>query len=179
MSFEFRHCTFEMDYESYISFLLQHHAELNLPYPFALKLSFLSSPLLLGKAMLILSEEPYEIIGAAGFVYGTGANDYKDRQICQVEVAYLLPAYRRTLLFGYALQALLDAMKAGNPDVETVQFWSPQENADLEKLFSKFGSLPGAERSVVNQLVCYRIPYAELQKAGRRPENRHLVQQRS
>ncbi len=77
MEFMFRPCELEMDDELYIQFLLEHHNNLNLPYEFAVKLSFLSSPLIAGKAMLILREEPYEVVGAAGFVFGTGRINMK------------------------------------------------------------------------------------------------------
>jgi hypothetical protein len=153
----------EIDHKAYIRFLLQHHAELNLPYPFAMKLSFISSPLLFGKGMLIIDEEPYEIAAAAGFVYGTGANEYKDRHICQVEVAFIRSEYRRTSLFIHGLQALVDEMKAGNPDVKQVQFWTPAGQEELEKLFSKFGALPGSTKSLVNGLLFYTVPFHELE----------------
>lgn len=175
MPFLFRPCSFEMDYEAYINFLLRHHNELNLPYPFALKLSFISSPLIFGKAMLIFSEEPYQIVGAAGFVYGTGPNRYEDRHICQVEVAFLQREYQRTLLFRQGLQVLLDEMKAGNPDVEKVQFWASEDQAELESLFSKWDALPGSERFTVNHLVCHRISFHELERYCRRFETRLMA----
>lgn len=172
MLFQFRPCNFEMDYETYIRFLLQHHDELNLPYPFAVKLSFIGSPLLFGKAMLIFSEEPYDVVGAAGFVYGTGPNQYEDRHICQVEVAFLLREYRCTSLFMQGLHALVGEMKAGNPDVEMVQFWTSENQAGLEKLFSKFHALPGSNRFTVNNLVCHQISFHELEAYCSRFESR-------
>jgi len=168
MDFEFRPCTLELNYEAYVKFLLQHHDELNLPYSFAVKLSFISSPLLFGKAMLIFNEEPYEIAGAAGFVYGTGNNQYEDRHVCQVEVAFLQQGYRRTSLFTQGLQALVNEMKAGNPDVEKVQFWTSPSNGELEKLFSKLSALPGSTRSVINGLAFYTVPFRELESYSTR-----------
>src|SRR6478752_5186562 len=99
MSFEFRVSEFEMDHEAYMDFLLRHHDELNLPYTFSMKLSFISSPLFLGKAMLIISEESYDMVGAAGFGYGTGPGDYEDQHICQIEVAFIEKELRSTSLF--------------------------------------------------------------------------------
>ncbi|TBL73950.1 hypothetical protein [Paenibacillus thalictri] len=164
MFFEFRTCKFELDYETYTRFLLQHHDQLGLPYSFALKLSFLSSPLIFGKAMLIVSEEPYEAVGAAGYVYGTGANDYEDRHIAQVEVAFLQQPYRRTLLFLRSLQHLLTMMKEGNPEVEQVQFWTSADDHEQERLFSKFKLLPGASASAgVNNMTFYTVPFNELE----------------
>lgn len=163
MPYEFRPCDLEMDYESYVKFVIKHHDELNLPYSFAIKLSFISSPLIFGKAMLIFSEEPYEIVGAAGFVYGTGANQYEDWEVCQVEVAFIQKAYRRTFVFARGLQALIDQMKAGNPNVEKVQFWASEGQGELERLFTKFSALPGSTKSIVNNLALYTVSFHELE----------------
>lgn len=158
-----RPCSTELDYEEYMTFLLRHDAELNLPYPFAVKLGFLSSPLLFGKAMLVLSEEDYDVVGAVGFVYGTGANNYEDRQICQVEVMYLRPEHRRQTLFVQVLLALLAKLQEGGEAVERVQFWVKEDRTEENRLFSKALALPGSERHLVNGLFCYQIPYRELE----------------
>lgn len=173
-TFEFRRCKNELDHDNYMQFLLRHHDELNLPYPFAVKLSFISSPLLIGQAMLIWSDEPYEIAGAAGFVYGTGANQYEDRDICQVEIAFLRRLYRQTSLFAQGLLALLQAIEAGNPDVRLVQFWAKPEQLEAERLFAKLHSLPGSHRFIVNELACQQIDFRELRSYCRRFENRFV-----
>lgn len=178
MSFLFRPCNMEMDHQAYINFLLEHHDELNLPYSFAVKLGFISSPLMFGQAVLIFSEETYRIVGAAGFVYGTGPNGYKDRHICQVEVAYLEPEFRQTSLFMQGLLVLIGQIKAGNPEVETVQFWAAETQAELERIFSRFNGLPGSNRFTVNHLTCHQFSFHELETYCRRFEtrlNRHRV----
>lgn len=162
MSFVFRTSEFEMDHEAYMNFLLRHHDQLNLPYPFALKLSFASSPLFLGKAMLVIDEESYEMVGAAGFGHGTGPGEYEDRHICQVEVAYIVEGLRRTSLFAQGLRALLEAIRADNPDVRQVQFWISASDERLNRLFAKFLALPGASRSIVNDLALIAVPFDEL-----------------
>ncbi|GAA4850987.1 hypothetical protein GCM10023310_32100 [Paenibacillus vulneris] len=172
MFFLCRPCTTELDFESYVKFLLRHHADLNLPYAFAVKLSFISSPLIFGKAMLILSEEDYDVVGAAGFVYGTGPNGYEDRHICQVEVAYLRPEYRRTSLFMQGLMNLLSEIKAGNRDVEKIQFWVTEGQSEEERLFSKWNVLPGSKRFLVNGLMCHQVLFHELEDYCLRFKNR-------
>lgn len=164
MSYEFRICDLEMDYKSYVKFLLTHHNELNLPYPFAMKLSFLSSPLLFGKAIYILNDDPYEIVGAAGYVYGTGAKEYTDREVCQIEVAFLKKEYRTPLLFIQGLQYLISKIKEGNPDVKTVQFWISEEDEYLKRLFSKFLDLSGSNKAIVNNLALYTIVFKEFEQ---------------
>ncbi|WP_051236083.1 hypothetical protein [Paenibacillus pinihumi] len=163
MEFMFRPCELEMDDELYIQFLLEHHNNLNLPYEFAVKLSFLSSPLIAGKAMLILREEPYEVVGAAGFVFGTGPNQYEDKHVCQIETVFIRQEYRGTTLFLQGMRALAGLMKQENPAVSQVQFWAPAEIPELERLFTKFTALPGASRSIVNGLALYQAPFAQLE----------------
>jgi hypothetical protein len=163
MSFEFRVSEFEMDHEAYMNFLLRHHDELNLPYTFGMKLSFISSPLFLGKAMLIFSEESYDMVGAAGFGYGTGPGNYEDQHICQIEVAFIEKELRSTSLFVQGLRALVHAIKAGNPDVRQVQFWTSASEEGQDRLFAKFLALPGSTKSIVNTLALYTVPFHELE----------------
>lgn len=168
MLFEFRTCEFEMDHEAYMRFLLEHNSELNLPYKFNMKLSFTASPLFLGKTMLVFSEEPYEIVGAAGFVYGTGANGHEDRHVCQVEVAFIRDDYRRTRLFAQSLRELVELIRRDNPEVDTFQFWIPAADASLQRLAAKLGALPGATLSPVNEMTLCKVPFIELESYSRR-----------
>lgn len=163
MPFAFRIVEFEMDHEAYLDFLLRHHDELNLPYPFAVKLGFISSPLFLGKAMLAISEESYELVGAAGFGYGTGPGNYEDKHICQIEVAFIEREWRRTPLFAQGLRALADAVRADNPEVRQVQFWTAAAETP-DRLFAKFLALPGASRTIVNGLALFTVPFQELER---------------
>jgi hypothetical protein len=162
MSFESRPCELEMDFKTYMKFLVGHQDDLGLPYGFAVKLSFLSAPLIYGRSMLIFQDEPYRVVGAAGFVYGTGPNDYEDRHICQVEVVYIEPEFRSTTLFARLLRDLAKLMKDGNPDVSTVQFWTSAEDRRLEGILSKLHALPGSGCTVVDRLALHTVSYHEL-----------------
>lgn len=161
-SYLFRVNSLEMDSDAYLAFLVKHHAELNLPYSFATKLSFLSSPLVLGKVLMVFHEDSYEMVGAAGFVYGTSANQYEDKHICQLEVAFLQKAHRQTSLFVQSLKVLIHTIDTDNPHVTQVQFWTAADQGALTGLFSKFEILPGSTKSNKNNLAFYTIPYAEL-----------------
>src|SRR5690554_4339632 len=121
MNLQYRVCELEMDHEAYVTFMVHHHNELNLPYTFATKLGFVSSPLLLGKAMIVLDEDAYEIVAAVGYVYGTGADDYEDKTVCQIEVAFIEQGHRNMTLFMRGLQALIQVITVDNPAVRRVQ----------------------------------------------------------
>lgn len=173
MNAVFRQVELEMDHETYMKFLIGHHDGLNLPYAFPHKLGFLSSPLLYGKALLILDEESYEPVGAAGFVYGTGADEFQDRGLCQIEVAFLRQEYRGKPLFAGALLALLELMQrgAGEVEVRAAQFWLKPEQART-RLFAKLLALPGAEATPVDGMLRCVVPYGELVAHARRYEAR-------
>lgn len=149
-------------------FLLQHHDDLNLPYSFAMKLSFLASPLFNGDAMLILDEERNELAGAIGLVYGTGAGRYEDRHVCQIEIAYLLPEYRHTTLFLSGLRALIGLIKSGEPSVEQLQFWVAADNEELRELFSRLSALPDSSMELVNGMAHYKVSLQSLEAYCRR-----------
>jgi len=167
MSFDYRSFFFEMDHEAYMRFLLEHDSELNLPYAYGMKLSFISSPLALGQGMLVLDEGTGETIGAVGFVYGTGAHEYEDREVCQIEVVYARPEYRSGALVRGGLRALVELIRSGNPDVKTVQFWVPAGDESLRRLFAKLAALPGSTQSRVNDLDLYKLSYSELASYSR------------
>ncbi|XID91397.1 hypothetical protein ACF3MZ_23205 [Paenibacillaceae bacterium WGS1546] len=164
MDFHCRACTMEMDHEAYMKFLIRHQGELGLPYPFAAKLGFIASPLSSGRAMLILSEEPYEIVGAVGFVYGTSRDNYEDRAVCQVEIAFLREEYRRTALFGRGLRELLALMREGEPNVERVQFYAAADDEERKALLSKLLKLPGSTMEPANGMSLYKLPFRELER---------------
>lgn len=117
----------------------------------------------MGKSLLLFSEEPYEIAGAAGFVCGTGEHDYEDQHICQIEIAFIRKEYRGTRLFAHGLNALIELMKKTSPGVQQVQFWVRADERQLGRLLSKFTALRGASKSPVNHLMLYKIPFSELE----------------
>lgn len=165
MSLLFRPCEFDMDHKAYADFLIHHHDQLNLPYSFASKLGFISSPLIFGKASLIFEEEAHRIIGAIGFVYGTGADHYEDRQVCQIETVFLLKEYRSSMLFPELLRRTLQLIHDGEPNVQTIQFWVDARQAEMTEMFSKLLKLSGSQmQSADNGLALYRIPFIELER---------------
>jgi len=177
MEYAYRPCELEMDYAAYMKFLIRNQGRLGLPYPFAMKLSFLAGPLILGKAMLLFSEEPYDLVGAAGFICGTGANDYEDRHVCQVEVAFLQEQHRHPFVFLRGLRTLLELMKQEAPEVALIQFWVQEEGDASETLWAKLLQLPGSRKQAEHQMTRYTVPYEALaaycQRLLRGRENRY------
>lgn len=168
MAVQFRLCELDKDFDAYVKFLSRNYDELNLPYSYAIMLNFFANPLTMGRAMLAYLDEPHTVVGAAGFVYGTSARQYKDREVCQIEVVYLLREYRTPLMFMRGLKALLREIKSGNPEVSTIQFWVTERHRNFKRLIMRFSSLPGAVMEEKDGLMLYSIPFAELELYSRR-----------
>ncbi|MCI3918857.1 hypothetical protein MO973_01250 [Paenibacillus sp. TRM 82003] len=158
-----------MDFKAYTHYLIERHSDLQLPYSFPMKLSFISSPLMYGKAMLVVDEDEYVPVGAAGFVFGTGADGYVNREVIQLEVLYVEKEYRRGRLLLRFLQALVDNMKAEEPNVRHVQFWAAAREPEQIRLFAKILALPGSRsHTAENGLTLYQADYSELEAYFRR-----------
>lgn len=160
-----RPCNLEMDFDAYAKFMLAHAEDLNLPYSYGIKLSFFSSPLINGKALLILDEETNALLGALGGVFGTGEHNYEDREICQIEIVYVLEGYRGTRVFLRMLQDGLQLLREENPELQQIQFWIPAAERRLDRMAAKFGGTRVAEENEGGDgsgLVFYKIDYGKV-----------------
>ncbi|RXZ83258.1 hypothetical protein EBB07_08010 [Paenibacillaceae bacterium] len=139
MGFYFQVCRTEPYMENYITFVLEHYRELNLPYAFSVSLSFLASPALTeGSAFLCFNEDD-EIVGAFGYIRGTAEHQYEDTHVGQIQIAYLDERYRRSRLFAESLQYLVQHNANQLHPVQTFKFWVPSK-LELHRLFSKLAS---------------------------------------
>jgi len=154
MSLHFFVCEYSSTFDNYLKFLLEHHSELNLPYDFAMKLSFISSPIVFGKVIVCVDEEEHSLEGVLGYVYGTGANDYQDQDVCQIEVAFCKSSLRSTPLFLRGLKYFTAFVSEDNKEVKQVQFWASAEDQRLRRLFSKIDAM---QRTEVGQLDFYQV----------------------
>src|SRR5690606_21802189 len=86
-------------WEEYLLFLMRHYEELGLPYDFEMTLSFIGNPMWEGNALIAREQMTETVLGAIGFVFGTGADQFEDKDICQVEIVYIDKVWRRSPLF--------------------------------------------------------------------------------
>lgn len=128
-------------WEDYFLFLMRHYEELGLPYDFEMTFSFIGIPLMSGNAIIVRESSAQAIVGAIGFVFGTGLDQFEDTTICQVETIYIDQKWRRKLLFPTLLYAFASYLKRNQPQVQRIQFWSSADRPDLTRLFSKFSTL--------------------------------------
>ncbi|WP_282937510.1 hypothetical protein [Paenibacillus sp. RC67] len=141
MGYYFSVCAMERYQEMYLEFLLQHYSNLKLPYSFPVSLSFIASPVLMKKdAILCFDEESNEIVGALGFIFGTGQQQYQDTHIVQIQIAYIAEGHRQTRLFLEGLQYLTQYLAHLDEGVTELRFWAPADDG-LRRLFGKLGEL--------------------------------------
>lgn len=131
----------EQRWEEYLLFLLRRYDELGLPYDHEMTLSFIGSPYLGSDALLAQLKGTGETIGALGFVFGTGEDFFDNDSICQVEIIYIDKQWRHTKLFGSMLVTFAKYLEQQHPAASLIQFWSPADRQDLNKLFAKFSDL--------------------------------------
>lgn len=162
-TFLFRSIThLEMDEERYLEYLLSHYGDLGLSYSFPVTLSFINSPLIAGGGLMVIEEEHYALAGAVGYVIGTGANEFQDTDVCQIEIIHLLAAYRGTRLLLQLLLQLLMKMREDGPHVQRVQFWAKPSERGTAKLFARIARMSGGQCTPRGDLTLYSVPYESL-----------------
>lgn len=161
MSFYFSVCSTYNYHSKYIDFLLEHYTDLQLPYPFAATLGYIASPLLMGNEAVLAFNDEDQVVGAFGYIHGTGEKDYRDVQIIQIQSVYITKAYRGTGLFVQGLQFLLEHVSMQPTAVEELRFWAPNQ-PDSHKLFSKFATLVAGRHSESVPVSEYRLSPEEL-----------------
>src|SRR5690554_3118982 len=82
-------------WDEYFLLLMRRYEDLGLPYPFDMTFSFIGNPIVSGNALIVQTEDSGDTIGAIGFVFGTGEDQYTDDSVCQVEALYIEPRWRR------------------------------------------------------------------------------------
>lgn len=136
MGYYFQICASEIYQEKYMSFLLEHYSELNLPYPFPITLSYIASPVLMKEEAMLAFNDQDELVAALGYIYGTGENLYKDSHIIQIQTVFLVDEQRRTRLFFEGLQFLTQHLAELDKEVTEIRYWVPAQN-ELRQLFDK------------------------------------------
>jgi len=142
MSYYFSICSTYMYQHRYIDFLMENYSELKLPYDFPVTLGYLASPLLMEGGAFLCFDEQDELVGALGYIRGTGEKDYNDQHVIQIQVAYIVEKHRGTRLFKEGMAFLVQHMEEdsalkGLQPVEELRFWT-SDLAHQGKLFTKF-----------------------------------------
>lgn len=156
-------------WDDYFLLLMRNYPDLGLPYPFDMTLSFVGNPICAGDALIARNAKSGETVGALGFVFGTGADEYTDRSVCQVEALYVKPGWRQTAVPALLLLHFADYLEQCRPGIERIQFWSPADLPALDRLFRKFSEgIKTSEKSFgrirlyetdVHRIAAYAQPF--------------------
>ena len=162
MNCDITRCATEMYAQKYIEFLIEHYKQLKLPYPFPVLLGFVASPVTLGGETFLIYNDDYEVVGAFGYISGTGENEYEDKHVIQIQAALILEEYRKTSLFLKGLQYLTQYIAQLNQTVKEVRFWTPAQD-ELRRLLAKLTLDRNTHETVFGQLDEYRVSFSALQ----------------
>lgn len=155
-------CRTMLQEHRYIDFLLARYDELNLPYSFPVSLSYLASPLLMGGTAILCYDRKDELCGALSYIHGTGEHNYEDRDIIQIQVAYLADSCRSTRRFYEGLRFLTKHLAGQEENIQEICFWAPG-NARNRRLFCKFAEPVATAQQPEGPLDGYRICMKQLQ----------------
>lgn len=158
MRFYFSVCSTEFYQMKYLEFLLEHYSQLNLPYPFPIAYSFMVSPILMRRESILCFNEEDEVVGALGYIYGTGKGNYEDRHIVQIQLVFLLEKYRKTSLFIKGLQFLLQSIDQLNREVQELRFLAPAAD-DLRRLLAKMADRTASHATEYGPIDEYRASF--------------------
>lgn len=167
MSYYFQICATERYQELYISFLLEHYSELNLPYSFPVTLSYIASPVLMTEEAILCFDDNDEVAGALGYIYGTGEQQYQDKHIVQLQTIFLIDKHRGTRLFLEGLQYLTQYLAQLDREISELRFWAPAQDG-LRQLFGKLAERTASSDTSFGMLDEYRTPFTRLQQYGAR-----------
>ncbi|MFT9849466.1 hypothetical protein [Aneurinibacillus sp. REN35] len=159
MSYYFSICSSAMYQQKYLEFLLEHYNQLHLPYSFPVALSFIASPILMERESFLCFNEEHEVIGAFGYIYGTGENDYEDTHIIQMQIVFLQEEYHGTTVFLKGLQFLTQYLAQLDQEVTEFHFWAPAD-AYLRQLFTKIAQKVSSSETAFGTIDEYHASFS-------------------
>lgn len=145
--------------QKYLEFLLEHYRELNMPYSFPVTFSYIASPAFMEQEAILCYSGEYDVIGAIGYIIGTGEQDYQDTYVAQIQIAFFLEPYRGTLLFVRAMQFLTQHIAQIPHEVKELRFWAPADD-QLRSLFAKLAERTTTVETENGILEEYRAPFS-------------------
>ncbi|WP_020619973.1 hypothetical protein [Paenibacillus daejeonensis] len=167
MDYYIEACRSEHYMEKYMTLVLEHYEELNLPYTFPVALSFLSSPLLMNKKAFVCFANDYETVGAFGYIRGTADEKYTNRHIAQLQIVFIQKAHRGSRLFLEGMRCLAEHNAMEQEPIREFRFWVPT-NLGLQRLLGKFATLVRTWDTENGLLDEYRMTSESLEAYVRR-----------
>ncbi|MFF2483840.1 hypothetical protein [Paenibacillus sp. NPDC058071] len=163
MDYYFAVCATDVYMRKYMDFLLENYTKLKLPYSFPVAFSYLASPVLLGRESFLCFNEEDEVVGAFGYIHGTGERNYEDMHVIQLQVAYMKEEHRCTRLFLEGLRYLSEFLEERDEGVKEIRFWTG-EDVYSNRLFSKFARQTARVESERGILCSYLVPVSDLRE---------------
>lgn len=159
-------------WDEYFLLLMRRYADLGLPYDFGMTLSFIGNPIVSGNALIALAPGGGQAVGALGFVFGTGADEFTDETVCQIEIVYVEPPWRHTGVLAELLLKFSEYIRQHHPAAEHIQFWAPADRPDLHRMFAKFSDCVKTNDKPFGRISLYKTTVARVADYARRFQRR-------
>lgn len=162
MDYYIQTCSTEMYMERYMTLVLEHYEQLNLPYTFPVALSFLSSPLLLHKEAFVCFAGDDQTVGAFSYIRGTADEQYKNTHVAQIQIAFIQEEHRCGRLFYEGLRYLAEHNAMEKEPIREFRFWVPSR-LNLQRLLGRFAALAHTWETEHGLLDEYHMSAASLE----------------
>lgn len=145
MSINYKVCTSDEDYAQASLFLIKHRRDLHPSFLVIDMVELIYSYITEGN-LIVVTEEEGQVVGMAGYYYGTPELDYSDKhEVVFVDQAIITRSRRSTRVFLRGFQYLANQITQDHPEVHEFRFAALSDNTYLQRLYSKFAA-PSYER---------------------------------
>ncbi|MGE5703813.1 MAG: hypothetical protein ACM32O_14910 [Clostridia bacterium] len=103
--------------------------------------------------------DEYELVGAFGIIFGTGENAYEDKQIVQIQIAYLQEEHRKPGVFLRGLQYMVQYLDQLETEVTEFRFLTAPDDY-LNRLFAKIATKTASHETAFGTIDEYRASFA-------------------
>ncbi|MCM3568641.1 hypothetical protein [Neobacillus mesonae] len=161
MSYKYRKCNTEEDFEHFSEFYVKRRHHTNPPLGLSYILTDISLLIQFGHIILgsNLKGEP---IGFVSYFYGTPQNDFEDQETLLINVAMVDPKYRNSRAFIRGFQFLIDSVLESEYSIDYVTFYAFQDDLFLQKLYSQFATVITEQDHPLKKQDVYRVSFKDL-----------------
>lgn len=136
----------EAELEKCVDFVLRHRRDFYPAYNLGMVFVFLNEAMQQGE-IVAGRDEQGEIIGIAGYAYGTPEKKFADKHRLRFQLVCIAPRHRKSGLFLQGLRHIVDHLARPETGVREIEFYVPDNRPDLRKLFSKLAVLTSTVES--------------------------------
>jgi hypothetical protein len=159
----FTACRNEREFEICVDFILRHRRDFYPAYNLVQVLTFFSVSLFQGEIIAAWNENQ-ELVGLAAYIYGTPKEKFTNKRRVRMEIVCIAEEYRKTGLFFQGMKHVIAYLSQVEVDVKEIEFYSPDNNTYLKRLFSKFTTLKSTTQTKLGMENYFYVTMDDLSK---------------